>query len=191
MREFLWSSNKELIFIWIVLMLYGLYKYHRKTHFRDVAIVHFVFSVILIYWYRYTNATILFGIELGLLLYVFYKYHRKTGDLGVSIGHCIFSIVSIYLYGYAAIAALFGIEYLLLLPFMPFGIATIVRWYELYPLVFVLGIIVTFSILTLIYYIFVKKCALKLQYAILATLLSTIFICGSGSFLYVLSWNIF
>lgn len=191
MIEFFWSVNISCLFIWIVLLIYGFYKYHRKTDFRDIAIVHFVFSIILIYLCQYANVAILSGIELGLMLYGFYKFSIKADLSNVSVSHYVFSILSFFLCGYCTVAALFGIEHLHLLPFMPLGIMTIGRWYQLYPTVVITGIIGTVSGLSLIYHLLARQYLLKFKYTILAALLSVFFIGGGASFFYVLSWNIF
>lgn len=134
----------------------------------------------------------LFYVWLILMLYWFYKYYKSADFKNISLRHFMLASLMFFLCGYISACVFFGVQHLLLLPFMPFGISTIVRWCKLYPKVVVASLCAVPSILYIIHYLAVIKSREPiLQYIVLASLWSILFICGGESFLYVLSWNIF
>lgn len=98
-----------------------------------------------------------------------------------------------YLCGYITVAMIFGFEHLLLLPFMPFGISTLVRWYESNPRNFVIGSITLTAFHLLLYNLLITRFRsnLKIIRILIPIFGIGLFLSGMASFMYVLSWNIF
>jgi hypothetical protein len=124
-----------------------------------------------------------------LVLYVFYQYYKKTDFRKISFTYFIRASLEIFLCGYITVAIVFGIEHLLLLPWMPFGIAVLTRWYELNPLGVIAGCLITLALLFMIYQL-ITNCENKhLIIRVVLIVLSWLglFCGGCLSFLYVLS----
>ena len=135
---------------------------------------------------------VFFFIWLILMLYGFYKYYKTIDFKNISLGRFMLTSCLFFWGGYITAAMIFGIEHLYLLPFMPFGILTLIHWYKLSPSILIAGIIAPLPSLWVIYYMLVKyvKQNLKLRYASIF-LWCALFLSGGASFLYVLLWNIF
>lgn len=137
--------------------------------------------------------TIYLAIWVSLMLYGFYSYLKKVNFKNMSLGHFLCASFICFWSGYITTAMFFGIEHLHLLPFMPFGIITIIGWYKFNSTVFLIGMIAAISFLPMFYYLVIKRIQYNLNITklVIIVLWSGIFISGYMSFLYVLSWNIF
>lgn len=50
-------------FIWIILMLYGFYKYYQIADFKNISLKHFMLTSFIIFWCGYIALAMFFGIE--------------------------------------------------------------------------------------------------------------------------------
>ena len=135
----------------------------------------------------------LFYLWLILMLYGFCKYYKSADFKSISLKHFILASFIIFWCGYITLAMFFGIEHLHLLPFMPLGILTLAKWYELNSIAVITGCVLPLTLLPIIYSLLVK-CIKK--YSILCASLMMLlwlglFYGGALSFLYALSCNIF
>ena len=134
-----------------------------------------------------------FCIWLILMLYGFYKYYKNTDFKNMSLSHFICASFIFFLCGHITTAMFFGIEHLLLLPFMPFGIWTLIRWYKYNVVIFLSTVITPFLLLPLLYCFLIKPIRRipKLLMGILVLFWISLFYGGYVLFLYMLVWNIF
>ncbi len=135
----------------------------------------------------------LFYIWLILMIYGFYKYYKSADFKNISLKHFMLASFIIFWCGYITLAMFFGIEHLHLLPFMPLGILTLAKWWELNSIAVITGCLLPPTLLPMIYSLLVKciKKYLILYAALMILLWLGLFYGGVLSFLYVLSCNIF
>lgn len=50
-------------FIWLILMLYGFYRYYKTTDFKNISFGHFTLASFVFFWCGYITAAMIFGIE--------------------------------------------------------------------------------------------------------------------------------
>ena len=133
--------------------------------------------------------TIFLIIWIALMLYGFYKYYKNIDFKNISLGNFICANLIFFLCGYITVAMIFGIEHLLLLPFMPFGIAMLTRWYGINPRFIVISTIAAFSFFLLFYNLLITK--LRNDIRIISVLITlfwmVLFLSGGASFLYALA----
>ena len=137
--------------------------------------------------------TIFLIIWIAIMLYGFYKYYKHTDFKDISLKHFMLTSFIIFWCGYITLAMFFGIEHLYLLPFMPLGILTLAKWYELNSIAVIAGCLLPLILLRIIYSLLVKciKKYLTLYATLIILLWLSLFYGGVLSFLYVLSCNIF
>jgi len=50
-------------FIWLILMLYGFYKYYKSTDFKNISLRHFMLASFIFFLCGYITCAVFFGIE--------------------------------------------------------------------------------------------------------------------------------
>ena len=50
-------------FIWLILMLYGFYRYYKTTDFKNISLGHFTLASFIFFWCGYITAAMIFGIQ--------------------------------------------------------------------------------------------------------------------------------
>lgn len=137
--------------------------------------------------------TIYLAIWIALMLYGFYRYYKKVDFKNMSLSHFMCASFIFFWCGYITTAMFFGIEHLHLLPFMPFGVVVLARWYELNPVSTILGCLIPPTLLLIFYQVLAKYLKKYLIYysALIIFIWLCLFFGGYVSFLYVLSWLIF
>lgn len=49
--------------VWVILMLYGVYRFYKKTNFREISLWHFMLASCLFFWCGYITVAMIFGIQ--------------------------------------------------------------------------------------------------------------------------------
>jgi hypothetical protein len=57
------DSRLVFLFVWLILMLYGVYRFYKKTNFREISLWNFMLASCLFFWCGYITTAMIFGIE--------------------------------------------------------------------------------------------------------------------------------
>lgn len=77
--------------VWVILMLYGVYRFYKKTNFREISLWHFMLASCLFFWCGYITAAMILGID-HLHLLPFMPFGILTLADGANYIQSVFSL---------------------------------------------------------------------------------------------------